>query len=215
MKKNIMMRLSALLLVAVLLTTCVISGTWAKYVTSNESEDSARVAKFGVEIKFTNFDAFKDEYEGVVESSTEDDLVAPGTSGSFGTIVVTGTPEVDVNVEFEVTLTLTNWNVDGQYYCPLSITVGPDTLYGMDYDSADLFVAAVVEKIEAQNNVYQANENLANEITPVAVSWEWAFDSVNDVNDVKDTALGNAAAEGKAATIYLKIVCTVTQIESE
>ena len=47
MKKNRMMRLASVLLVCVLLTTSVISGTFAKYVTSVESTDEARVANWG------------------------------------------------------------------------------------------------------------------------------------------------------------------------
>ena len=50
MRKNKMMRLASGLLVAVLLTTCTISGTFAKYVTSAKADSSARVAKFGVEV---------------------------------------------------------------------------------------------------------------------------------------------------------------------
>ena len=63
MKKNIMMRLSALLLVAVLLTTCVISGTFAKYVTTGTATDSARVAKWGVTVEAKLDDLFVDEYK--------------------------------------------------------------------------------------------------------------------------------------------------------
>ena len=47
MKKNRMMRLASILLVCVLLTTSVISGTFAKYTTSVSSEDKARVAYWG------------------------------------------------------------------------------------------------------------------------------------------------------------------------
>ena len=43
MKKNKMMRLASFLLIAVLLTTSVISGTFAKYVTTDAQWDSARV----------------------------------------------------------------------------------------------------------------------------------------------------------------------------
>lgn len=45
MRKNRMMRAASALLVAVLMTTCTISGTFAKYVTSADSTDTARVAK--------------------------------------------------------------------------------------------------------------------------------------------------------------------------
>ena len=47
MKKNKMMRIASVLLVAVLLSTCAIFGTFAKYTTSVTSQDSARVAYWG------------------------------------------------------------------------------------------------------------------------------------------------------------------------
>ena len=54
MRKNKMMRLSALLLVAVLLSLSVIGGTWAKYVTTSSAlEETVTVAKWGVEITST------------------------------------------------------------------------------------------------------------------------------------------------------------------
>ena len=82
MKKNRMMRLASILLVCVLLTTSVISGTFAKYTTSASSEDSARVANWGFER--TNSmdltDLFLSSYENV-NSENGDDVIAPGTSG--------------------------------------------------------------------------------------------------------------------------------------
>ena len=48
MKKTKVMRLLSLLLVMTLISTCAISGTFAKYVTRAEGEDQARVAKWGV-----------------------------------------------------------------------------------------------------------------------------------------------------------------------
>ena len=50
MKKNNTMRVAAGLAVAALLSTCLVSGTFAKYTTSGESSDTARVAKFGIEL---------------------------------------------------------------------------------------------------------------------------------------------------------------------
>ncbi|MDE6767712.1 MAG: hypothetical protein K2J35_05915, partial [Eubacterium sp.] len=61
MKKNKMMRIASALLVLCLLTTCVISGTFAKYVTSNDGSDSARVAKFGVSVTVSG-STFAKEY---------------------------------------------------------------------------------------------------------------------------------------------------------
>ena len=51
MKKNKTMRLASGLLVAVLLTTCAISGTFAKYVSDATNSDTARVAKWSIEVE--------------------------------------------------------------------------------------------------------------------------------------------------------------------
>ena len=92
MKKNLMMRVASALLVAVLLTTCAISGTFAKYVTSATSNDHARVAYWGFQssntLDITNL--FSDSYKGktdntkdVVKSADGDDVIAPGTTGTI------------------------------------------------------------------------------------------------------------------------------------
>ena len=47
MKKNRIMRVFSVLLALTLISTCAISGTFAKYVTRAEGEDAARVAKWG------------------------------------------------------------------------------------------------------------------------------------------------------------------------
>ena len=47
MKKNRMLRLASALLILTLLTTSVIGGTFAKYVSTGSVSDTARVAKWG------------------------------------------------------------------------------------------------------------------------------------------------------------------------
>ena len=86
MKKNIMMRLSALLLVAVLLTTCVISGTFAKYVTTDQETDSASVAKWGVTVDVAGDTTAITEYDGSAEAhviTNTGEKLAPGTAGQL------------------------------------------------------------------------------------------------------------------------------------
>lgn len=107
------MRVAGLLLALVLVTSCFVCGTFAKYVTSGTGSDSARVAKFGVEIT-ANGTMFAKEYatdDGTVEatiaksvvSSDDKNLVAPGTKGDMVSMTMTGTPEVAVNVKCEAT----------------------------------------------------------------------------------------------------------------
>jgi hypothetical protein len=227
MKKNRMMRVASALLVAVLLTTCAISGTFAKYTTADSGFDSARVAKFGVVITAAE-DMFSDSYkhaettynaneEGdaiTVQADTEGtNIVAPGTEGALVGFAVTGTPEVDVRVTYEATLELVGWEVTGvKEYCPIEIKVGTETFkVGVNgvADVADL-ISKVEAAIEGKTADYDANTDLSAVNDDVAVSWKWAFEG-ND--DYADTKLGDQAANGQAATIKLTIKTTVTQID--
>lgn len=155
MKKNRMMRIASVLLVAVLLTTSIISGTFAKYVTSGEAEDSARVAKFGVIVTGTG-SLFAENYWYVdgeagnqpsdhtgtgtnhdvdeiglltVESSNGDKLVAPGTENPNGlTLAITGAPEVDVKITLSVDKYKDIFLKGGKYYKDMT-TSDPDDNY--------------------------------------------------------------------------------------
>ena len=130
MKKNRMLRLASALLILTLLTTSVIGGTFAKYVSTGSVSDTARVAKWGVEIKtsgtlYSDAYAKKDaednkgnlpagwEEEKITDkditvasvSTAMDNIVAPGTK-SYGkglSFAISGTPEVAVNVSAKIT----------------------------------------------------------------------------------------------------------------
>ncbi len=117
MRKNKLMRLASLLLVLVLLTSSVISGTLAKYVMNASGSDSARVARFGVEISAVN-DLFGNSYNDVETGNTpqkweltkatassvnKDSIVAPGTKSEGETISVKGTAEVSTKLTFATT----------------------------------------------------------------------------------------------------------------
>ena len=221
MKKNVMMRVASALLVAVLMTTCAISGTFAKYTTSDTDTDTARVAKFGIQVDVVVDGAFATEYAATesvtdvssnviantVVSSNADNLLAPGTDGTLlKTATVTGTSEVAVNVKKVAALTLTGWEVDGAYYCPLVI----NGISGLDYASADAFAAAVVASLNSDVN-YAPNTVLAETTT---VSWAWAIrtgadEATKAANDIKDTKLGQAGT----AAIAFSYTITVTQVD--
>lgn len=237
MKKNKMMRIASVLLVAVLLSTCAISGTFAKYVTENSSVSSARVAKWGVEIVAVG-DAFSTQYEThdntakaeigghSVIASTEADgsrrnLVAPGTSGSLTNVKITGAPEVAVRITNEATVSIGDkWTgADGSYYCPLVITVNGTDYYGMDYTNAADYADAVQNAIKTTANEYPANTDLSTiGENALSISWAWAFDENSDIEhskntDENDTYLGTQAANGNAAEVYISIKTVVTQID--
>ena len=100
-KKNWTLRAAVLMLALVLITSCFVGGTFAKYVTSGSGTDSARVAKFGVTVT-ANGDVFAKEYDtndqtvvGTIAKSviSTDKVVAPGTTsnGDFVAATITGT----------------------------------------------------------------------------------------------------------------------------
>ena len=103
MRKNKMMRTAAVLGVAALLTTSALSGTLAKYTTTAEGSDSARVAKWGITMSSTGSSTFSDTYDAIQEATVKGEnsakVVAPGTHGS-ATYKVSGTPETAYKITF-------------------------------------------------------------------------------------------------------------------
>ena len=225
MKKNVMMRIASIMLVLVLMTSSVISGTFAKYVSYDNGSDNARVAKWGVEIEANSYNMFTDKYklddtaalsfvgDYSVDSNNDDDVLAPGTSGSFADISIKGTPEVAVDVTIGATVTISdNWKVNDVYYCPIVVTVGDAQILGMNYNNATDFAAAIEQAIEGKSAKYAPNTDLAGiyNNTNLDLGWSWAF-STGEVNDIQDTALGNKAVT-EDLTIAISLEITVTQI---
>ena len=218
MFKNKFLKLASVLLILCMITTCGVSSTFAKYTTGGTATDSARVAKWGVNVTVTGENAFQTTYGTTVKSSGTHKVVAPGTSGNLGTVTITGTPEVAVNVTYDVSLTLTGWTDGANEYCPLVFTVGGET-YGLTgiitskgatpthtYTTIAQLISAVEGAIESINNSYAAGTNLSGKGN-ISASWEWAF-SGND--DAKDTALGTATTP---PTVEFSLTVSVTQID--
>lgn len=166
MKKNRMMRLGAILLVCVLMTTAVISGTFAKYTSSATVTDSAKVAKWSVLVgtediagnttKTLNIDLFSTVL-GTEDGEEEQDilnnngsLIAPGTKGSFD-IVLTNSSEV--NATYDLTFTLDN--DDNIPIVFTGMTNEDDTAIGM------------------------------GDTKTITVNWEWAFDGDDTIDTTK------------------------------
>ena len=231
MKKNVMMRVASVLLVAVLMSTCVISGTFAKYTTAADATDTARVAKWGVQIT-TSSEIFKESYattdtatagneitNSVQVDTAGTNVVAPGTDNSVE-FSVTGTPEVAVEVTFDFTVNSdvvipsgTEIAVDGttlqDNYTPVVFTLkkGNETL-------ATGTLAQIKAVFDGLDEVFEPNTNLGTELGTYTLSWEWTFEG----NDVADTYLGNVAAEtvdddDTKTNIDFKFDITVTQID--
>lgn len=116
MKKNKFMKLASGLLVLCLMTTCVIGATLAKYVTSGNGSDQARVAKWGVTVsasgtlfgKAYGENGAETDANSITATSTNVsagvNVVAPGTKNETGLqLKLAGTPEVAYNVAVTTT----------------------------------------------------------------------------------------------------------------
>lgn len=235
-KSNKLMRVSGVLLVLTLITSCFVGGTFAKYVSEGEGDDTARVAKWGVEVEVKG-DGFKTEYEkndynsnikgSTVISSSKDKVVAPGTKGTFGGIKITGTPEVAVQIKTTADVKFENWDVNnGEFYCPLVFTIGEKTIKGLDYSKgtageAGSFAFAIKDAIEkATSKEIIPNTDLSEIGEDITYSWEWPFEGATGTgcnqSDELDTKLGNNAADEDSDNdpkVTIEVKTTVTQID--
>ena len=193
MKKNMMMRIASVLLVAVLLSTCAISGTFAKYVSKATASDTARVAYWGFGNDTSTTFALFDHGDSDVKA----DVIAPGTSGSAtlkleyaanGSIAA---PEVayTYSVAVEVTGDTTVFDENQNFVW---------TFNGNEYQTIDQFKTAVTK-----------TENVAAGALPTVqsytIGWEWKFvDATTYDND-----MGNAA---DLADIAVTLTITATQV---
>ena len=177
MKKNKMMRIASVLLVAVLLSTCAISSTFAKYTTEFTGTTSAKVATWSVNVadadvnnktfNFNIMDTIVDVETGD-DDGTDDDVasqrIAPGTKGSFS-VVVTNNSEVNAtyvvelsdaaaDLPFEFSIS----NGTGNLAMGATATVTVNWEWPFDgNDDADLLLAGTDLTIAVNATVTQAN----------------------------------------------------------
>ena len=203
MKKNVMMRVASILLVAVLLTTCAISGTFAKYVATTTGTDSARVAKWDMKINGTSFNTATftfDLFNTIKDSdltTNESDIVpadgqiiAPGTSGNFD-LVITNASEVTAKFWFAFTSVETA-NI------PIEYQIVPEG------DVLD--PAGWTEDVTDLDKAYASAQTIAVAgQTTFKVYWRWVFDG----DDGYDTSLG---VNGNA-TVTVTVVLGAEQVD--
>ena len=221
MKKNRMMRLASILLVCVLLTTSVISGTFAKYTTSVSSEDKARVAYWGFQSSNTMDlqGLFLNAYNNVA-SVNGDDVIAPGTECSttftfawdetvsaYGAAVSVTGPEV----AYDFTV-----SVDGSF-CDPAIASNTNIQWKLDNGAWGDW-GTLLNSIKALSGDASGTKQYAPNTLPAAftasddvhtISWQWIFEE-DAAQDVIDTALGNM---DEMEDVYIKITINATQVD--
>lgn len=240
-KKNWTLRAAVLMLALVLITSCFVGGTFAKYVTGGEAADIARVAKWGVSITaHATGDIFAGEYDAIagqdntVIAGGEYKVIAPGTKKDNAALVtLSGKPEVSVKVTYNAdNFSLSgNWMGDenNTFYCPLIIKVTgkvgnevkTETINCVEKTSAEEVETAVKNAVAACSATYGPNTDLSSAAVDgegLKISWEWPFEGAANQGqtDAKDTYLGNQAATATGLdvpAIHIPVTATVTQID--
>jgi hypothetical protein len=165
MKKNKMMRFASVLLVAVLLSTCAISGTFAKYTSSGSATATATIAKWDIQLKgaaitndveFSLVDTWVNTDESVTDS-VADKKIAPGTSGS-GEIVLENKSEVAAEIVASFVATGKPAN--------MTITYTYKNSNGADGTVADDTPIAIG----------------IGETVTITVDWEWTFTNTDETD---------------------------------
>ena len=197
MKKNKFMRLASCLLVGTLLTTCAISGTFAKYTTQDAAEDSARVAKWGVELQVIGSlysDSYKDlpvvsaadtdatisvQADNRAESVDGDNVVAPGTKSEDNafSFKLNGKPEVDNLIK--ATIKAQNiFLAAGSYGIMVKVDV-PVTAENFD-DLGEMYTleSGIYKKAASYSNTtfYTLEDAVDNGSTYYPVVYKWSDD---------------------------------------
>ena len=219
MRKNKMMRAASGLLVAVLLSTCAISGTFAKYTTSVSSSDKARVATWGFnQTSISLTDLFRQTYDKNVHGIA--DVIAPGTTNSAKFKFSYDGQQTYPEVAYKFTVDTQGSTIDEE------IEKNPNIVWKLDNGNEGNWqqLLASIQALSGDSSGskdYTAGElpkGFTADDDEHTISWEWKFEktgndvtnSVTTAQDATDTAMGNAA---KLAEVTLKITVTATQID--
>lgn len=216
MKKNRMMRLASLLLVLVLMTSSVVGGTFAKYVSEVEVTDAARVAYWGFgRTAATTFDLFDGVYVDATNGTTvksDVNVVAPGTAKETKfAFAYTNSEEGPTAPEVAYTFVV-DADITGNYTALDNNENFVWTLDGTPYQTVALLLKAIEDLDGNKNqNRYEAGTlptgfGVDSEHT---IGWAWEF-STGDADDEIDTAMGNAP---DLADVSITITITATQID--
>lgn len=201
MKKNNVMRIASALLVAVLLTTCAISGTFAKYTTSFSGNSAARVAKWGfTDPTNVTFDLFADTYNnGAIASQGDDNVIAPGASGEFSITLVQAQDVAATEVAYA-------FNVDIVAEDSTEAALLNKIVWSFN-GTDNLTFAQLQTAINELDGEYLPGD--APDVTTIEISWEWVFE-VDSATNTDDTELGQAGT----ADVSITFTFSATQIET-
>lgn len=196
MKKNRILKIGLLALALTLVTASLVSGTFAKYVTTVTGTGTVQVAKWkvqvgpnatygmGTETDVKTFDLLNTVLNNTDVADTPTNLIAPGTNGSFSLAYNT----VGSQVDHSVTITLKNTSTN-----KISDLANLTFTYT---DGAGTPQTKTAEQMAAADGVVIFAKDLddAGEAKVVTINWTWpigpadltAQDNIDDTADGED-----------------------------
>lgn len=194
MKENIMKRTTLFLVVLLLVTTCIISGTYAKYASTDVVTVDTTVAKWsfsveGVDISKTQtftFDLFNTihylDTNGETVHLTQRNMIAPGTKGSF-VVDLNNTSDVEAMCEFSLQAVYSN--------LPTGVTAIPleFSFDGSTYSASPTYTETPITSGATKQ---------------VTVYWRWPASGYSDTDKLLQGTNANA-------TVTLKAVASQTR----
>jgi hypothetical protein len=227
-------RVAALLLVACLISSVMLSGTFAKYTSEYAGQDTALVARwdltmtdgetaFSVAPAVATLDLFSHLYDtNILSTAGTEKIIAPGVSGDF-VLSLTNNSDVAADITFDIT------EADGNPSNPR---------IPMEFSIVDNFettgkILNGVDALENALNIEAIHLGHTNGNANRTVYWRWAYDNtgkelmdyygvdngnpdednpgyIDNANEA-DTALGVASASGASRTKYtlnIKVIAT-------
>lgn len=169
-KRNWIFKIASALMMACLLTTCVISGTFAKFTSGYTSTATVTVAKWAFKLKDAalseNF-AF-DLFDTITDTDSSDadeddqvaaDVIAPGTKGSFKIELVN---ESEVFAKYTV-----SFSSESASNIPTNLKFSTDNANYVDF--------ATFSTTKSEGELKYAN-NANDDQTTITVYWKWDFE---------------------------------------
>lgn len=204
MKKSKTMKIASVLLILVLVTTCFVGTTFAKYTSSATGTDTVTVAKWVVKVNDTNiagvtnpnvsfnlFETIYDSTYGTDEADVAAERIAPGTSGAFSLKVENGS---EVSAAYTIALSVAQPagnNIPIKFYSDSTFA----TEVTADDEGKYTFTGSKLDPVGG-NTVTETK----------TIYWQWDFEG-------DDTTLGIAAAADSDLGITVTTNITVTQVD--
>ncbi|HVI39448.1 MAG TPA: hypothetical protein VM577_02215 [Anaerovoracaceae bacterium] len=203
-------KVAAFLLILCLVSTVMISGTYAKYTSTYAGQDTALVAKWDIfttgggigltEGGTADLDLFHHTYSNVAAKVGDKYIIAPGVAGKF-ILEFDNNSDVTADITFEIATTS-------------AVTVP------IEYSLNNFGDTLTLDQLESElNGATSAFHNIIANTGPVTetVSWRWVYD-VNpldppgDAADIADTQLGTDSADAGHTEYGLNITATADQV---